>query len=919
MLRRWSTKSLLLAGLVGAMAIGPAVGQAEEKPVIEWRFDKDNDLRGWTLGGQIAELAVAGGALSGRPTGSDPILFSPTFEIPATATQRIEIKLKASKGGLGQLFWTETLQGKYGGFSQDKVETLHVPASDDFQVIRLEPFWQAAKKIIRLRLDPPSEGPFAVAWIRVVDQPTVSSSATRWDAQSGWKGWHAWQEISTPTVQNGLLHIKAEGAAPKMLSPMLSVKAAEHPYLCLRMAVKAGATGRVFCASNTKFGAEELSFPLRADGKLHNYTVDMANVKNWVDQIVFVGLQPTDVKGAEVAIESIELAARPTGPAELDVTYFGKADGINRIGRPATVICAVRNVGGESAKNVVATLVVPPGVKLIGSAQQTIDRLTRYVPQQTTWQIESAAPGKVELSVKVEAAGLDPVAAQASLEFTPMPAVAKTSYVPEPKPVKSKYEIGVFYFPGWSTIDRWRPIFDYPDRKPILGWYDEANPEIADWQIKWAVEHGIDFFMVDWYWCKENRHLEHWVHEAYAKAKYKKYLKWCVMWANHNPPNTHSAEDWRKVTQYWIDHYFQTPEYYQIDGRPVVYIWAPANIRHDVGGTEEAAKLYAMSQEMARAAGLKGIYFAAMSAHQSPAECEMLKAEGYEAMTAYHGFQPAIQKAGKRRIPFADVVEVGPELWKGEDERASGLVYQPIVDTGWSSEPWHHSKAMVIHGRTPELFGQLCRKARDYAEQTGKQIIAIGPWNEWGEGSYIEPFTECGFDYLDQIRATFCEPGDYPPNVVPKDLGLGPYDLPLLPPKTSWQFNTDGNLESWSAGGMQQEVKGGLLVAETTGQDPILQVSGLQVDAETIRYLKIRLRSDTKDRAQIFWATTDSQVSESNSLRFEVPGDGEFHDYVIDLGKSPQWRGLVTTLRFDVANRPGVKFAIDAIGFSETP
>lgn len=905
-----------MAALVGAIAVSPAAVRAEDKTIIEWRFDKD--LGGWTLGGQIADLAVADGALQGRPTGSDPILFSPTFEIPASVAQRIEIKIKASKGGHGQLFWTETLEGPFGGFSEKKVETFSARESDEFQVIRLEPFWQAAKKIIRLRLDPPSEGPFAVQWVRIVERPTVASSATAWNAQAGWNGWLAWQEVSGPTVQNGFLRVKSEGAAPKLISPLLNVKAVEYPYLCLRMAAKAGSIGRVFCASSREVGTEEFAFPLRADGKVHSYTINMANVKNWGGQILAIGLQPTDVEGAEVAIESIQLASRPTGPAELDVAYFGKAEGINRAGRKAKVICALRNLGGEAAKGVVATLVVPPSVKIAGSAQQKIDHLTRYVPQQAAWEIESASPGQIEMSVTVEAAGLAPAGATARLEFTPMPAVAKGSYVPEPKPVKSKHEIGVYYFPGWSAIDRWRPIFDYPDRKPILGWYDEANPEIADWQIKWAVEHGIDFFMVDWYWCQGRRHLEHWVHEAYAKARYKKYLKWCMMWANHNPPNTHSVEDWREVTQYWIDNYFKTPEYYQIDGRPAVYIWAPANIRRDVGGTAEATKLYAMSQQMARDAGLKGIYFVAMSAHNSAADCEMLTAEGYEAMTSYHGFGPAVHKAGKRRLPFSDVVEVGPELWTSEDERASGLVYQPVVDTGWSSEPWHHNKAMVIHGRTPELFGQLCRKAREYADQNGQQIIALGPWNEWGEGSYIEPFTECGFDYLAQLRNAFCEPGDYPPNVAPADLGLGPYDLPIAPPKTSWTFDADGDFEGWSGGGMEMAVQGGLLAGETIDRDPILQVSGLQVDAGAIRYLKIRLRSGTSDRAQIFWATTDSQISESNSLRFEVTGDGQFHDYVIDLGQSAEWHGLVTALRFDVANQPGVKFAIDAIGFSET-
>ena len=112
---------------------------------------------------------------------------------------------------------------------------------------------------------------------------------------------------------------------------------------------------------------------------------------------------------------------------------------------------------------------------------------------------------------------------------------------------------------------------------------------------------------------------------------------------------------------------------------------------------------------------------------------------------------------------------------------ATELEYFPILDTGWSAEPWHGGKSLSIYGRTPELLGELCRLARRYAEERQKKILILGPWNEWGEGSYIEPCTEYGFRCLDQVRGAFCEPGDYPPNLVPADVGRGPYDLPMTP------------------------------------------------------------------------------------------------------------------------------------------
>jgi hypothetical protein len=638
-------------------------------------------------------------------------------------------------------------------------------------------------------------------------------------------------------------------------------------------------------------------------------------MKNWREEIIRIGLQVPTAAGASMQVESVEVAAEPRGPAELEVAYFGPAEGINRAGRPAGVTCTLRNLGGQLAENVTAKLAVPAGVKVLDGVAKTIDRLSLYVPKTVEWKIQAETLGKIDLAVTAAAAQTEPVSATASLELTQAPNVPKASYVPEPQPVRGKYEIGAFYFPGFPTQEKWQPIRGYPNRKPILGWYDESNPECADWQIKWAVEHGINFYMVDWYWCQGNRHLEHWLHNAYGKAKYRKYLKWAVMWANHNPPDTHSADDWRKVTQYWIDNYFNMPEYYRIDGRPAVFIWAPQNVRRDLGGSSEAAKLYATSQQMAKAAGYPGIYFVAMSSHDNPDRTKELISEGYEAATTYHGFQLAHRRARSDRFPFADLLDTCPDLWREAEESARGLLYLPIVDTGWDARPWHGEKSIVAYGRTPELFGKLCRLARQYADQTDKKIIALGPVNEWGEGSYIEPYAEYGFQDLDQLREAFCEPGDWPPNLIPADVGLGPYDLPPVAAKTAWEFNTEGALEGWTASGDVAELtaKDGSLTGRSSGRDPVVQVSGIQVEADCLQRLTFRLRSDRDQRVQVFWATTLAAMSEQMSLGIQAVGDGQFHDYELDFSQHPHWRGVVNALRIDPAGEPGVTFAFDYV------
>lgn len=910
--------SMLLILSAGILGLGgparPGWAQAAEQVVAQWRFDTDNDLQGWVAGGHLAEIQVRDGALNGRATDWDPILLGPVCEIPATATQRIEISLRCTEDSRAELFWTETLEGQHGGFSQEKYASFAVTGDGRYHVYRVRPFWHAAGKIVRLRFDPPNKGRFEWAGLRIVDRTdTAKSDARAWQFDASACDWQTEPAPRQAAVQAGALQWTVDSPEAILWSPALRIATQENSWISIQMAASGGTTGRIHCATSRRYGSGHIEFPLRPDGRMRTYNVFLGSLSVWRDDLVLVGLQPTDEAGGRVRIRSIEIADQPQGAPDLEVEFLGSTAGVNRVGRPVEISALVRNQGGQAAEKIVAALRVPEGVRVLPGGGQA-ERISPWLPQTLSWQIEASQPGPATIRLDLSAEGVPPLTSDASIDFTLPPQIPATDYIPPPQPVRANVDLGVFYFPGWGSRTRWQPILDFPKRKPVLGWYDEANPECADWQIKWAVEHGVKFFLVDWYWVRGQRHLEHWLHDAYPHARFRSQLQWCVMWANHNPPNTHSREDWRNVTQYWIDHYFKMPEYYRIDGRPAVFLWAPRNIRQDVGGSEQAAELYAMSQQMAREAGLPGIYFAAMSSHESAAACDELKAEGYEGFTSYHGFQLAERRAGSKYFGFDKVVETAGEVWQAADARASGLEYFPIVDTGWASEPWHRSEARVISGRTPELFGQLCRQAADYAAQHGKRIVAIGPWNEWGEGSYIEPYAEYGFGDLNRMREAFCPPGDWPPNVIPSDVGRGPYDFPPQPVTTRWTFDQDGDLQGWTHNSVTRvRVADGLLHGQSAGTDPILQAPGVMIEADQLRTLVVRMRSDAEDRAQLFWGTTMAGQSEANSVRFALVGDGQLHEYQVDLGSVRTWRGVVTSLRFDPVNKPGVQFAIDSI------
>jgi hypothetical protein len=46
-------------------------------------------------------------------------------------------------------------------------------------------------------------------------------------------------------------------------------------------------------------------------------------------------------------------------------------------------------------------------------------------------------------------------------------------------------------------------------------------------------------------------------------------------------------------------------------------------------------------------------------------------------------------------------------------------------------------------------------KQRLLTEKNGLRILNLNCWNEWTEGSYLEPDTVHGMAYLDAIKAVF--------------------------------------------------------------------------------------------------------------------------------------------------------------------
>jgi len=728
------------------------------KVLKNWDFNANED---WSYGNEIINPEISKSILEFTSSGNDPILYGPVYDpIPANNRQRIEIRLKADSPGTWELFYTNTNEGRFGGYDQKWSLRFHVPASKDWQTVSVSPFWGALGKTVKLRLDPAC-GHFQIDWVRIAETT---------DSELSWKS-HKWfieQNSGSLVIDKDLLKAKAnEGGCTFFTYPDIDSTKSNVLYI---KGMGKDQESISFCwANDVTPGLHIAGLQFNPDGQMYSTNINLSRFEEWQGRIDVVGFIFGETPKDILTLEEFSLSDSPQGEPDLELSLIVAEPVIRRQGQTATISAYIRNTGGKTYPGGSVTLIFSE----VSSTQQipALDFNEKTILKWTFLPQESGnIPIKINIDGKWNLSG--------SIRVESAIDVVKSDYVPEPRPVNTNpYQIGIYYFPGWSPDqwNRWEKQKGFPERDPVLGFYREGDPEVADWHIKWAVENGISYFMYDWYWRDGHIMLEKGLEEGYLKAKYRDYIKFCVMWANHAPFANHTIEQLLNVTDYWVKNYFMLDCYYKIDGKPVVSFFATDNLTNDLGGSENVRKAFDAMRKRVQEAGLPGIYFIACG-DNSPNSQKRFKEESYDCISAYN-----YPSAGARSqwSSYKSLMKGHVDIWNNS-LRDKILEYMPLLTVGWDSRPWHDNNALVRFGRSSENFKEGLLAMKNWLATNNRHIGLLEAWNEWGEGSYIEPNSEFGFGDLEAIRSVFAKPGEYPQNVAPSDVGLGPYNISTI-------------------------------------------------------------------------------------------------------------------------------------------
>ena len=376
---------------------------------------------------------------------------------------------------------------------------------------------------------------------------------------------------------------------------------------------------------------------------------------------------------------------------------------------------------------------------------------------------------------------------------------------------------GAYYFPGyhsdprtdswhgvgwteWDVVATARPRYSGHQQPKVPAWgpFDESEPVWAQKQSELAAEHGIDFFIFDWYWYQNGPFLNAALDRGYLAPEVTRNTKFALMWANHDWMNIHPSsagqdpalllsgivtnDEFDTMAAELVNKYFTHLDYFLVDGKPYFSIYQSETFTAGLGSTAAAAQAIARLRDAVSYAGLPGLHLNLILADRAvlPGEAtsataaSQIDALGADSTTSYvwiHHVDPA--EYGYPQSDYPSMAAAIRPVWDQLGQSQS-VPYFPNVTVGWDSSPRTvqsdryenrgYPWMAVLNRNSPAEFETALISAIDHelASPHDTKIVTINAWNEWTEGSYLLPDTVHGLGYLEACRNAKASRGTRP-------------------------------------------------------------------------------------------------------------------------------------------------------------
>ena len=349
-------------------------------------------------------------------------------------------------------------------------------------------------------------------------------------------------------------------------------------------------------------------------------------------------------------------------------------------------------------------------------------------------------------------------------------------------------------FTEWTNVKKAKPLFEGHNmpRVPLNNnYYNLTDKKTQLWQVQLAKKYGIYGFCMYHYWFNGKLLLEKPI-EQYLENK-DLDLPFCFSWANEYWTNgwvsannkilishdNSDEKDWYNHFMYFVP-FFRDERYIKIDGKPLLILYYP-NI------LQKCNQMIRTWRKLAKENGFPGLYILYQKAatHFDTAFDKSQFDGGIEFQPGYcveKGKSKLRRKYQNVRFKVINFIKLKTGLSRKKSGGSKAYHYNydeiwkriitskpdndhmyPGAFVDWDNTPRKGNRGSLYDGANPKKFKYYFKcEVRRAREVYKKDMIFLFAWNEWGESGYLEPDTANRYGYLDAIKTTLIECGEFP-------------------------------------------------------------------------------------------------------------------------------------------------------------
>ena len=309
----------------------------------------------------------------------------------------------------------------------------------------------------------------------------------------------------------------------------------------------------------------------------------------------------------------------------------------------------------------------------------------------------------------------------------------------------NELSIGAFFYP-WYTEEQWKNF--KTTNTPLRGLYNSSDMKIVKEQIENAKKAGIDFFVYSWH--GQNSSSDKMLKDVYLREFNKQKMHYIILYESSGVLKVKAGEkidfdaynqDGQKIGERFVDDikylkdkYFSKGIYKKIENKPIIYIY----LVRDFVNYEKYIKKIRKDLD---------VFIIADCVYLEDAEKIDWDAysKDFDAVTAYNMYNEEIE--GEQE--YLSIIEKQYDRYSKEANRKN-IMFIPGIQPGYDDRVQRGTERLLVSRNNGDFMRDYWNISTKYLN-VNYPIIFLTSFNEWHEGTEIEPSFEYGDYYIKLI------------------------------------------------------------------------------------------------------------------------------------------------------------------------